>query len=68
MTLRFGVVMDPIGSIKINKDSTFAMLLEAQARGWAVRYMEQHDLFLRDGQPFAWQQRLARCSIMPTLV
>ena len=32
MTLSLGVVMDPIGSIKIHKDSTFAMLLEAQRR------------------------------------
>ena len=29
---RLGVVMDPIGSIKPVKDSTLAMLLEAQAR------------------------------------
>jgi glutathione synthase len=58
MTLRLGVVMDPIGSIKINKDSTFAMLLEAQARGWSIRYMEQQDLFLSDGQPFAQQRSL----------
>jgi len=58
MTLRLGVVMDPIGSIKINKDSTFAMLLEAQARGWPIRYMEQNDLFLRDGKPFARQRPL----------
>jgi glutathione synthase len=43
-----GVVMDPIGSIKIAKDSTFAMLLAAQARldPW---YMELGDLFLLDG-------------------
>ena len=58
MTLRLGVVMDPIGSIKINKDSTFAMLLEAQARGWPIRYMEEHDLFLRDGELFARQRLL----------
>jgi len=58
MTLRLGVVMDPIGSIKINKDSTFAMLLEAQARGWPIRYMEQQDLFLRDGETFARQRPL----------
>ncbi len=44
-----GVVMDPIGSIKPYKDSTFAMLLEAQARGWAIHYMEQADLYVRDG-------------------
>ena len=51
--MKLGVVMDPIGSIHIKKDSTFAMLLEAQARGWAIRYMEQGDLFLRDGEAFA---------------
>ena len=58
MTIRLGVVMDPIASIKAYKDSTLAMLLEAQARGWAIRYMEQGDLFLRDGQAFARQRDL----------
>jgi len=53
-----GVVMDPIRSINIKKDSTFAMLLEAQARGWDVRYMEQGDLFLRDGETFARHRAL----------
>ena len=53
MTIRLGVVMDPIGSIKVHKDSTLAMLLEAQRRDWSIRYMEQGDLFLRDGQSFA---------------
>jgi len=46
---RLGVVMDPIGSIKPVKDSTLAMLLEAQARDWDLRYMEQSDLWVRDG-------------------
>ncbi|WP_018232708.1 glutathione synthase [Thioalkalivibrio thiocyanodenitrificans] len=45
-----GVIMDPIGSINIKKDSTFAMLLAAQRRGWTVYYMEQHDLWLEDGR------------------
>lgn len=44
-----GVVMDPVGSIKPYKDSTFAMLLEAQARDWEIHYMEQPDLYVRDG-------------------
>ena len=48
MSTSLGVIMDPIRSIKIHKDSTFAMLLEAQARGWQIFYMEQADLFLRD--------------------
>ena len=46
MTVNLGVLMDPIQSITIYKDSTFAMLLEAQARGWNILYMEQSDLFL----------------------
>ncbi len=41
--------MDPIGSIKIAKDSTFAMLLAAQRRGWALWYMELADLCLLAG-------------------
>jgi glutathione synthase len=41
--------MDPIGSINIKKDTTFAMLLEAQSRGWELFYMEQQDLYLING-------------------
>ncbi|HTT01189.1 MAG TPA: glutathione synthase [Steroidobacteraceae bacterium] len=44
------VLMDPIASIKYAKDSTLAMLLAAQARGFELYYMEQHDLGLRDGR------------------
>ena len=50
MSIELGVVMDPIGSIKIQKDSTFAMLLAAQRRGWPIWYMELADLSMRDGQ------------------
>ena len=49
MTIRLGVVMDPIESIHYKKDSTLAMLWEAQARGWEINYFEQRDLFLADG-------------------
>ncbi len=49
MTVRLGVVMDPIGSIKVAKDTTLAMLLEAQRRGWTIHYMEPGDLRVRDG-------------------
>ena len=47
--LRLGVVMDPIGAIKYPKDSTLAMLLAAQARGFELAYLEMQDLLLRDG-------------------
>ena len=53
-----GVVMDPIDSINTKKDSTFAMLLEAQARGWELQYMELKDLHLRDGECHAGMRRL----------
>ena len=56
--MKFGVVMDPIEAIKVYKDTTFAMLLEAQHRGWELSYMEQPDLFQRDGQSFALMRPL----------
>ncbi|HKD54738.1 MAG TPA: glutathione synthase [Steroidobacteraceae bacterium] len=46
---RLGVVMDPIATITYAKDSTLAMLLAAQARGFELAYLEQRDLSLRDG-------------------
>ncbi len=53
MSISAGVVMDPISTITINKDTTFAILLEAQSRGWDLWYMEQGDLFMRDGRSYA---------------
>ncbi|MFC0677161.1 glutathione synthase [Lysobacter korlensis] len=49
MPLDIVVVMDPIGSIKIAKDSTFAMLLEAQRRGHRLLYVVPGGLSVRDG-------------------
>ena len=56
--LKTGVVMDPIAEIKSYKDSTFAMLLEAQRRGHVLYYMEPGNLFARDGRVFAEMQQL----------
>ncbi len=50
--------MDPIESINIKKDSSFAMLLEASRRGWELHYMQQGDLFLQDGRTYASMARL----------
>ena len=50
--------MDPIGSINIKKDSTFAMLLEAQARDWEIYYMEMADLFLQNASCHAVMRQL----------
>jgi len=51
--------MDPIAGINIKKDSTFAMLLEAQRRGHRISYMEPVDLRVRHGTPFASSRPLA---------
>ena len=52
------VIMDPIGSININKDSTLAMLLEAQNRGWTIQYLQQKDLMLSEGKARATMREL----------
>jgi glutathione synthase len=51
--VRLVVVMDPIEAIKPAKDSTLAILIAAQARGWELSYAEQKDLYLRDGVAWA---------------
>ena len=58
MTIKLGIVMDPIEHIKINKDSSFAMLLEAQSRGYELYYMEMQDLYLLNGRAHATMQSL----------
>ncbi|MEE9327580.1 MAG: glutathione synthase [Cocleimonas sp.] len=52
-TIHLGFVMDPIDSINIKKDSTFAMMLEAQRRNYSVFYITQSDLFVKDGVVYA---------------
>jgi glutathione synthase len=46
------VVMDPIGAINPQNDSTLAMLLAAQSREWQIHYAELQDIWLRDGDAF----------------
>ena len=56
--LRVGVVMDPIAHIKPKKDTTLALMLEAQRRGHELHYMEQPDLWMRDGRAHAHRKRV----------
>lgn len=58
-TRSVGVVMDPIESITPKKDSTLAMLLEAERRGARIHYMLQGDLRLEAGEAFARSRDLA---------
>ncbi len=57
-TPKTGVVMDPINGIRTYKDSTFAMLLEAQRRGHRLYYMEPQALFVKDGHAYGRMQLL----------
>ena len=58
MKIRLGVVMDPIESINIHKDTTLAMLWAASDRGWQLNYMRQQDLYQTNGEPRAKVQPL----------
>jgi len=48
--MKIGVVMDPIGSINIKKDSTFEMIWQAQQLGWQITYFEMNDLSIVNGR------------------
>ncbi|RYZ85373.1 MAG: glutathione synthase, partial [Moraxellaceae bacterium] len=58
--LSLGIVMDPIAGINFYKDTSLALLLAAQERGWSLFYMEQGDLFLLQGE--------ARANLRPLTV
>ena len=49
MSLKFGVVMDPLSTINPKKDSTVAMMAAAQRKGWQVFTIEQAGLFITEG-------------------
>lgn len=51
--MKLGILMDPISGINIKKDSSFAMLLAAQKRGWDISYMEMQDIYINDNVPMA---------------
>ena len=57
-TLKVGIVMDPIESITPYKDSSLAMLLEAERRGAEIHYFQQQDLSLLSGKALGRSQRL----------
>ena len=54
MARQLAVLMDPIDHVKVKKDTTMALLLEAQRRGWGLHYLTQGDLALRGSD--AWAQ------------
>jgi len=51
--MKLGVVMDPIESINFKKDSTLAMMLEAQKRDHELFYMTPDSLYINESGAFA---------------
>ena len=56
--MKLGIVMDPIGSINFIKDSSLAILLEAQSRNYDILYMEPTSLFLKETRAYALAHEL----------
>jgi len=56
--IKLGIVMDPISEVKVAKDSSMAMMLEAQKRGYEIYYMEMKDLYLEQGQARSATQKI----------
>lgn len=52
MKLKMAFIMDPIGFVNTEKDTTFVLMMEAQSRGHEVYYMELRDLFVKNAR--AW--------------
>ena len=57
--MSFAIQMDPVASIDISSDSTFAMGLEAQSRGHNLWYYTPENLSFNDGKVTARGQSLA---------
>lgn len=57
--MRFAFIMDPIDKVLIDKDTTFVFMLETQARGHEVYYLELEDLFVEQAKAMGRARRLA---------
>jgi glutathione synthase len=51
--MRIGFLMDPLDSVRVEHDSTFALMLECRRRGLEVRELRQEWLFARGGKAFS---------------
>ena len=56
MSIKLGIVMDPLSTINIKKDSSFAMMLAAQKLGWEIHTIYQSDLYTENEKPMAYSR------------
>ena len=64
MSIKLGIVMDPLPSINIKKDSSFSMMLAAQMSGWEIHTIYQADLYSENEKPKA-HSRITRVEDNP---
>ncbi len=55
---KLGMLMDPITHIHVEKDTSFAILLAAQKRGWENYYLESSSIWLQDGITWGRMQKI----------
>lgn len=56
--MKLAFIVDPLDSIKINKDSSYAMMSEANMRGHQIYVFEQHDMALLDNRVICYARVL----------
>lgn len=56
--MKLAIILDPLESIKTYKDSTYAVMRAAHARGHELYVMEQHEMVLRDGAVTGFARKL----------
>ena len=56
--MKLGVVMDPIETINFKKDSTLAMMIEAQRKGHEIIYITPDSLFINSGISYASSNKM----------
>jgi glutathione synthase len=56
--MKLAIILDPLESIKTYKDSTYAVMRAAHARGHELYVMEQHEMVLRDGAVTGFVRKL----------
>ncbi len=59
MKLKMAFVMDPIGTINTEKDTTYVLMLEAQARGHEVYYLELRDMYVKNARAYGNASRIS---------
>jgi glutathione synthase len=58
LVTKLGVVMDPIAALNPKKDSTLAMMLAAQKKGWEIYHIEQSGLYIQEGEVYTHRHQV----------